>query len=102
MIDQRRDVPVAERLDRMTRASDMGQAIAAVTAVTRREWMSRGHASAALDESAVNCSPFVHPLLRIASDAKCNASSGMRVDQERRMQSVERSAGPDLTPGGMR
>ena len=65
MIDQEMDLPVAERLDRldrMARPADIGQTIAAIIAITRREWMSQGHASPAPDETAPNRTRFAHPL----------------------------------------
>ena len=74
MIDQEMDLPVAERLDRMGRPADIGQTVAAIIAITRREWMGQGQASPAPDETAVNRPRFAHPLFRFALDAKRSSS----------------------------
>jgi len=96
MIDQEMDLPVAGRVARLT---DVGQTIAAIIATTRREWMSQGRASPAPDESAADRARLAHPLIRFALDAKRSSSWRARADRQERIQSVERFADQDCTPG---
>jgi len=100
MIDQEMDLPVAkrlersERLDRMALPADIGQAAAAIIAITRHEWMSQGHVSPAPDDTTVNRTHFAHPLLRFALDAKRSSAWRARASRQGRTQSAERF--PDL------
>ncbi len=53
MIDQEMNLPLANGsngLNRMARPADIGQTIAAIIAITHREWLSQEQASPALDE----------------------------------------------------
>jgi hypothetical protein len=70
MIDQEMNLPLAKRLNLIARPVDIGQTIAVVTAITRREWMSQGSASPALDGSSANRSRFALPLFKLSLDPK--------------------------------
>ncbi len=57
MIDQEMNSPLANRSDgsgRMARHAEIGQTIADIIAITKREWMSQEPASPALDEIAAD------------------------------------------------
>ena len=91
MIDQEMEWPIAGRLrpaQRKAQLTDVGLSMAAIIAITRREWMLQGSVSPALDEAAVNRPRFAHPLVRFALDAK--RSNAWR---------ARRSAGADAMPG---
>jgi hypothetical protein len=94
MIDQEMEWPIAGRLgpaERKAQLTDVGLTIAAIIAITRREWMLHGRVSPALDEAAVDRPRFAHPLIRFALDAKRGNAWRAR-----------RSAGADAMPGADR
>jgi hypothetical protein len=93
MIDQEMEWPIAGRpgpAERKAQPTDVGPTIAAIIAITRREWMLHGSVSPAL-EDAVNRPRFAHPLIGFAPDAK-------RSDARR----ARHSAGADAMPGADR
>ncbi len=101
MIDQETDIRVAyriDRLERMGRPVDVGQVIAAIIATTRREWMSPGPGSPAIDAAAVNRAGFAHPLIRFALDAKRISAWRARADRHELLQSTERLTDFDHLP----
>ena len=103
MIDQEMNLPAPGSLepsDRLVRTADIGQALAAVLATTRREWMSPRPESPAPDEAAVNRVRFAHPLIRFALDAKRSNSWRARIGRQAWIQSVVQLAELDRTPEG--
>jgi hypothetical protein len=98
VIDQKTNLPVPARTDRKApQNDDVGQAIAAIIAITRREWMSPGGGSPATDETVANCARSAHPLIRFALDAKRISTWRARADRQGLLQSVDRFANPDWT-----
>jgi hypothetical protein len=105
MIDQEMDWPASERLarlDQLTRRVDMAQALAAIIATTRRDWMSPVTASSAPDGTAVSRGRLAHPLIRFALDAKRGSVWRARIGRQRWIQSVVQLAQLDRTPEGSR
>ncbi|MBE0620446.1 MAG: hypothetical protein IH605_07640 [Burkholderiales bacterium] len=102
MTDQKRAVPAADRADRSARPTELRQTIAAVIAVTRREWISQMPAMPAPEETALKRARFAHPLVRYIFDSKRNSSWRARVGRQGRKQSAERFADPDCAPGRRR
>ena len=59
MIEPQRDLP---RVDRMERPIDMAEALAAVIAITRRDWLAQDHACAAPGDTVIDRARYGHPL----------------------------------------
>ena len=98
MIEQKMNLPVPTGADRTAAQSDdVGQAIAAIIAITRREWMSPGRGAPATDETVANHARSAHPLIRFALDAKRISMWRARADRQELPQSVDRFANPDWT-----
>ncbi len=74
--------------------TDVGLNIAAIIAITRREWMSQGGVPPARGEAAADRPRLAHPLIRFALDAK--RSNGWRA---RRSGSAAVMPGTDCRPG---
>lgn len=102
MTDQQFDFPLAERSDRTARPADPGQTIAAVIAVTRREWISPRPAMPAPEETVLKRARFAHPLVRYIFDSKRNSSWRARVERQGREHSAEQYADPERAPGQRR
>ena len=103
MIDQEMDSPIPERLDRLerlARPADIEQALAAIVATTRREWMSAQPSAQAPDDTTVKRARFAHPLIRFALDAKRSTAWRLRVGRQAWIQSVVQFAELDRTPEG--
>jgi hypothetical protein len=98
MINQEMNLPLAERFDLMARPADIGQTIAAITAITRREWMSRGPVALAIDELAADRSRLTHPTFSIASGAERGRFWRAPADQQGRTQDLEPTAKLDHIP----
>ena len=85
MIDQKMDYPVTDRTDRMDRIArpvDIGQSMAAIIAITRREWMAHARAPIAPDAVGHRSHPNSAPVDPIragcgAQQAVARASAGM-------------------------
>ena len=71
MIDQVMDLPLADRMDRLT---DMGQTLAAIIAMTRRDWLPQEHAFPSPDETAFNSARCEHPLSKPALNPQRDCS----------------------------
>jgi hypothetical protein len=98
MIEEKMNLPVLTRTDRTApQNDDVGQAIAAIIAITRREWMSPGCGSPATDETVANHARSAHPLIRFALDAKRISTWRARADRHELPQSLERFTHPDWT-----
>jgi hypothetical protein len=103
MIEQKMNLPVPTRTDRTApQNDDVGQAIAAIIAITRREWMSPEPGSPANDETVSNRARSAHPLIRFALDAKRRSSWRARIGRQGWIQSVVQFAELDRTPRGTR
>ncbi len=100
MIDQEMDLPVPKRGGRLARPADIEQALAAIVATTRREWMSREPASPVPDETVVKRARFAHPLIRFALDAKRSTTWRARIGRQAWIQSVVQLAESDRTSEG--
>ncbi len=77
MIDQDMDSSAAEPLDWldwMARPVDIEHTAAAIIAISRREWLSQGHASPSPDETVVDRTRLQHSLFILALDAKRSCS----------------------------
>jgi hypothetical protein len=90
MIDQELNFPV--RGPTAPRNNGIGQAIAAIIAITRREWMAQGLAP---DEVAADRARYAHPLIRFALDAKRSSAWRVRAERQGWLQSVERLESSD-------
>ncbi len=98
MIEQKMNLPIPTGADRTAPENDdVGQAIAAIIAITRREWMSPGCGSPATDETVANHARSAHPLIRFALDAKRISNWRARADRHGLPQSLERFTHPDWT-----
>ena len=93
MIDQEMRLPVWDRA--APHNDGIGQAIAAIIAITRREWMARGFAPAASDEAAADRARYAHPLIRFALDGKRSSAWRARAERQGWLQSVERLESSD-------
>ena len=95
MIDQEVNWPVR---DRPAPCNDgIGQAIAAIVAITRREWMAQGLAPAAPDEAAADRARYAHPLIRFALDAKRSSAWRARAERQGWLRSVEQLESSERT-----
>ena len=93
MIDQEMHLPVRDRT--APHNDGIGQAIAAIIAITRREWMAQGLAPAAPDEAAADRARYAHPLIRFALDAKRSSAWRARAERQGWLHSVERLESSD-------
>jgi hypothetical protein len=71
MIEQETDLPLADRMERPT---GMRQTLAAIIAITRRDWLPQEHASPASDRPVDNRARCERPLSRLALNAKRSCS----------------------------
>ena len=71
MIEQETDLPLADRMQRLT---DLGHTLAAIIAITRRDWLPQEHAFPASEETVVDRARCEHPLSRFALNAKRSCS----------------------------
>lgn len=95
MIDQEMNLPVRDRT--APRSDGIGQAIAAIVAITRREWMAQGLAPAAPDEVAADRARYAHPLIRFALDAKRSSAWRARAERQGWLRSVDQLESSDRT-----
>jgi hypothetical protein len=93
MIDQETNLPIPDRTP--AQSDGIGQAIAAIIAITRREWLSQGPASAAPDAVATDRARIAHPLVRFALDAKRTGAWRARAERQAWLQSAERFENTD-------
>ncbi len=70
MIEQKTQFPIAGQADRAGRPADARQAVAAIIAVTRREWLAQGRAAHASAEAAARRPRPAQPSIRFAPGAK--------------------------------
>lgn len=99
-ISRTRQVNNLERLSRTAQSADIREALAAVLATTRREWMSQLPASPAADELVVKRSRVAHPSIMYSPDAKRGAAWSARNGRQERIDRLVRFAEPDNTPEG--
>ena len=95
MIDQEMNWPVRDRT--APQNDGIGQAIAAIIAITRREWMAQGLAPAAPDEVAADRARYAHPLITFALDAKRSSAWRARAERQGWLRSVDRLDRSDCT-----
>lgn len=95
MIDQEMNSPVRDR--NAPRNDAIGQALAGIVAITRREWMAQGRAPAAPDEVAADRARQAHPLIRFALDAKRSSAWRARAERQGWLRSVDQLESSDRT-----
>lgn len=103
MRDQESHAPVRGQLtcfERRARPADMGLALDAIIATTRRQWASPLPAVPAAAKGSVIRVRFAHPLIRFALDAKRSSSWRARIGRQAWIQSVVELAELDRTPEG--
>lgn len=103
MIDQQMDAAVPGRLDPLSRPArpvDMEQAVAAIVAITRREWMSPRSVKADGDDATVNRPRSAHPLTRFSLDAERHIAWRARIGREAWVRNVVQFAKLKRTPQG--
>jgi hypothetical protein len=93
MIDQELNLPVPHRT--APQNGGVGQTIAAIIGITRREWMSPGRGSPATDETEANRARYAHPLITFALDAKRSNAWRARAERQGWLRSVERLESSD-------
>ena len=95
MIDQELNWPARDRT--APRNDAIGQAIAAIVAITRREWMAQGLAPVTPDEAAADRARYAHPLIRFALDAKRSSAWRARAERQGWLRNVEQLESSERT-----
>ena len=88
MIDQKLRFPVAGPADRIEWTTDTTEVIAAIIAITRREWLAQGRDLPAAGEAAADRPRPAHPLVRFAFDSNRSSAWRARADRQEWIQSV--------------